>query len=139
MDKSIFTEKKTIPDDAALMNSLGETYNFGQTIANYVHLKYTAATDEWNYPGEKYGWNFRIKDKKRAIVYLLPRGKFFKVVLVFGQKAVDTIMKSQINDTIKTEIESAKAYAEGRSIGIDIKDDTILNDIKELIDIKLAN
>ena len=108
-------------------------------IQDYVHLKYPNAIDEWNYPGEKYGWSFRIKDKKRAILYLLPRDKFFKVSFVFGQKANDMILKSRISNTIKSELEAARVYGEGRGIWLEVKDELLLPDIKELIDIKLAN
>ena len=48
-------------------------------------------------------------------------------------------MKSQIANSIKTELDSAKVYAEGRGIRIDIKNNVIIEDIKALIDIKLAN
>lgn len=108
-------------------------------IKDYVHLKYPNGLDEWNYPSDKYGWGFRIKDKKRAILYLLPSDKFFKVAFVFGQKATDKIMKSQVSSEIKQELKSAKVYAEGCGIRIDVKNETIINDIKELIYIKLAN
>ena len=138
MDISIFTDKNSIPDSSDLINSLGDTYNLWQLIKEYVHLKYPTALDEWNYSGEKYGWSFRIKDKKRAIIYLLPRNKYFKVAFVFGQKAMDLIMKSQISDAIKNELQAAKVYAEGRGIRIDVNDEGIINDVKELIDIKLT-
>lgn len=139
MEKSIFTDKKDIPDNVLLEGVLGNTYALWQQVRNYAHLKYAQAIDEWNYPGEKYGWGFRIKDKKRAIVYLLPREKYFKVAFVFGQKATDTIMKSNIASAIKKELESARVYAEGRGIRIDIKNDTLMEDVKALIDIKIAN
>ena len=138
MDISIFTVKNRIPDDKDLMDSLGNTYRLWQKIRDYVHLKYPDATDEWNYPGEKYGWSLRIKDKKRAIIYPLPRDEYFKVALVFGQKATDAIMKSTISVAIKTELEAAKVYAEGRGIRIEIKDEVLIRDIEKLIDIKLA-
>ena len=57
---------------------------------------------------------------------------------MFGQKATDMIMKSQIANSIKAELASAKDYAEGRGIRIDIKDKMIISDINELIDIKLV-
>ena len=87
----------------------------------------------------KYGWSFRIDDKKRAILYLLPRDKFFKAAFVFGQKATEIILQSKISISIKKELEVAKVYAEGRGIRIDIKDDLPVDDIKKLVDIKLAN
>lgn len=72
--------------------------------------------------GEKYGWNFRIKDKKRAIIYFLPRDNYFKVAFVFGQKATDTIMESDVSPGIRNDLEKATKYAEGRGIRIDVKD-----------------
>lgn len=88
---------------------------------------------------EKYGWSYRIKDKRRAIIYFLPRDKFFKVAFVFGQKATDIIMASDIDDDIKAELLQARKYAEGRGIRIEIKNELIISDIKKLIEIKLAN
>ena len=137
--KSIFTDKTKIPVDNDLMEALGSTYNLWQTLQEYAHLKYPEATDEWSYTNEKYGWGFRIKDKKRVLVYLLPRDKFFKVAFVFGQKATDAIMISTVSEEIKRELEAAKVYAEGRGIRIDIRGSKLVNDIKNLIDIKLAS
>ena len=138
MDKSIFTAKNKLPNEMDMMTTLGGLYDLWQTIKEYVHLKYPKALAEWNYPGDKYGWSFRIKDKKRAIIYLLPREKYFKVAFVFGQKATDAVMESRVSDAIKTELSAARPYAEGRGIRIDVKDDEILRDIKELVDIKIA-
>ena len=76
-------------------------------------------------------------DKKRAILYLLPRDKYFKVALIFGQKAFEKIMESSISMEIKTELEAAKVYAEGRGIRIEVRNNTVLEDIKELIRIKI--
>lgn len=128
-----------MPGDNDLVASLGKTYPLWQEIKDYTHSRYPAANDEWNYPGEKYGWSFRIKDKKRAILYLLPRDGFFKVAFAFGQKATDLIMQSHVADWIKTELESARVYAEGRGIRIEIRDEKLIDSIKVLIDIKLSN
>jgi hypothetical protein len=139
MDKIIFIDKNIIPGNSELIDALGETAGSWHILREYVHLKYPAAMDEWNYPGEKYGWSFRIKDKKRVILYLLPREKYFKAAFVFGQKATDLILKSRVSGEIKAELESAKVYAEGRGIRIEIRDELLLDDIKELIDIKLSH
>jgi len=53
-------------------------------IRDRVYEKYPEGFEEWNFPGKKYGWSFRIKDKKRAIVYLLPGDDAFMVAFVFG-------------------------------------------------------
>ena len=139
MDISIFTDKVNIPTDNDLINALGSTCNLWFRIRDYLHSRYPDAIDDWNYPGAKYGWSFRIRDKKRAIIYLLPRDKYFKVAFVFGHKATDAILKSDISQDIKSELENARVYAEGRGIRIDIRNHEIIRDILLLTDIKIAN
>ena len=136
--QSIFTVKQNSPTDSELRAALGETYALWHVFAEYVRAQYPAATDNWAY-SKSGGWNFSLKDKKRAIVYLLPRDKDFKVALVFGQKATDEVMKSDVAATIKAELESAKVYAEGRGIRIEIRDEALAGDIKTLIHTKLEN
>lgn len=139
MDTSVFTEKTVIPSDSDLANSLGLCYDLWQNLKEYVLLKYPKATVEWKYPGVKYGWHFRIKDKKRAIVYLLPRDQYFKVAFVFGHKATDAVLASPVSEAIKADLKAARAYVEGRGITIEVKNSLVVGDIKELVDIKLAH
>ena len=138
MDTSIFIDKTYKPEQKDLITALGKTYNLWQDIINLVYLKYPNAASDWNFPGQKYGWSFKIKDKKRAIIYLLPRDKQFMVAFNFGQEAFKKIMASKISEEIKHSLESAKVYAEGRGIRIEVKNQKPLKDISQLIDIKLA-
>ncbi len=138
-DISIFRDKKITPSDKDLLEKLGATFDLWNQIQYFVLIKYPKGIPEWNYPGEKYGWSFRIKDKKRAIIYFLPRDKYFKVAFVFGQKATDYVLSSNISADIKIALEKATKYAEGRGIRIDVNDETIISDVKNLIEIKLDN
>ena len=79
MDTSIFMDKTHMPSGQDLKVGIGETFILWGQIRNYVFEKYPKATEEWNYPGAKYGWSFRVKDKKRAIIYFLPRDKYFMI------------------------------------------------------------
>jgi len=139
MDKGIFTDKTKPPSEKDLATALGKTLILWNEITAFVLGRYPAAILEWNFPGEKYGWSFRIKDKKRAIIYLLPRDTYFKAAFVFGKKAVDAINNSAISAEIKKELAAAKVYAEGRGIRLDVKTKKATGDIKLLAEIKLAN
>lgn len=139
MDSSVFMNKVLKPDSAELQKALGIKYYLWMDIRDYVFEKYPKATEEWNYSGAKYGWSFRIKDKKRAIIYLLPREQSFGVALVFGEKATNQALGSLISPSIKKEIEAAPVYAEGRGFRVEVANERILPDIKKLIDIKLMN
>lgn len=139
MDISIFTDKSELPDETKLGEALGTLYNEWIQIRSYVKQVYPAVVEEWNFPGTKYGWNFRMKDKKRAIIYLLPRDKYFMAAFVYGEKAATAALGSDISPEIKHIISSAKVYAEGRGFRIEIKNDEKLNDIKKLIQIKISH
>lgn len=139
MDISIFTDRQLVPTDEALQTALGETEALWQQIRNCALTKYPAAIEDWNYPGQKYGWSFRIKDKKRAILYLLPRQGWFYAAFVFGQKACEKIWASTLTDTVKDELRNARQYAEGRGIRIRVADASPLGEIYQLIDIKLSH
>jgi hypothetical protein len=55
-------------------------------------------------------------------------------------KSVFTDKQSVPRDSdLRESLSAAKVYAEGRGIRIEVKDETVINDIKELINVKLAN
>ena len=135
---SIFCDKSRTPTTQDLKKILGRTFPIWESIIQAAKALYPEAREDWNFPGEKYGWSFRLKDKKRAIIYLLPQEGFFKASLVFGQKAVTAILQSQISETIKEELRNARVYAEGRGLRIDVNDKSSLADLKELIKIKIS-
>ncbi len=139
MDSNPFTDKQIQPAAATLGKALGVKMKYWEEIVSFVHAQYPAGKDEWNFPGVKYGWSFRIKDKKRAIVYLIPRSGYFLAAFVFGQKAFDSILKSEIDQALKDELAAATVYAEGRGIRIPVKNAKLLKDIKALVRIKLLH
>lgn len=137
--KSIFANKDEIPTTDDLKKALGDTFEIWKTLEEFTKASYPNATAVWNFSGEKFGWSFRIKDHKRVLLYLLPRDQFFKTAFVFGQKAVNQILESDISEAIKAELLSAKVYAEGRGIRIEVKNASIIKDIQQLIVIKVMN
>lgn len=138
-DTSIFTVKETEPDDIALKKALGSMYKLWNDIKNYIHKIYPDGKDEWSFPGQKFGWSFRIKDKKRVIIYLLPRDNFFKAAFVFGEKAFKEVMNSKVNEKIKNELSEVRVFGEGRGIRIDVKSNNTLKDVKTLAEIKISS
>lgn len=135
--KSIFSVKDEIPTENQLKEVLGETFDIWKSFEKFTHEHDFNSKSGWHFSGAKFGWSFRIKDKKRVIIYLLPRDKLFKVAFVFGQKASEKILESNISDNIKAELLAAKVYAEGRGIRIEVTDISNLKDIEKLIKIKI--
>ena len=137
--QSVFVDRELVPNANDLQKALGKTHAFWNALVDHIISEYPSAKLEWKYSSEKYVWSFLLKDKKRVIVYLLPRAGFFKAAFVFSQKAIEEILRSDIVDAIKNELVAAKKFAEGRGIRIDVKTKATLTDIKKLIQIKLRN
>lgn len=137
--QSIFTQKSKKPINEDLKKALGKTFDFWETLVNYTSEIYPNAKATWKFTSEKFGWSYRMSDKKRVIIYFLPRDNFFKVAFVFGQKAYEKIIENKIDENIITALQEAKVYAEGRGIRIDVKDKTLMEDIKKMIIIKNEN
>jgi hypothetical protein len=139
MAMSLFDDKSKQPTEQMLAKAIGKLYQLWTDIAEYVVEKYPKAIKEWKYPGVKYGWSFRLKDKKRNIVYMGPREDHIMVAFVFGNKGVDVVQNSKLPQSIKDELRNAKKYPEGRGIRLQVRNKTYVANIKTLADIKLAN
>ena len=139
MALSIFDDKSVVPDDSHLQEVLGEMFQLWMDIKEYILEKYSPVLEEWEFPGKKYGWSFRMKHKKRAILYLTPCQGYFRVAFVFGDKAVAAAEKSTLPKSILEELRSARKYVEGRGIRIEVKRKRDIGNIKKLIEIKIAH
>lgn len=132
-------EKAIKPIETELKKKLGSTFSLWITLTKHLNEILTNPTEEWNFPGKKYGWSFRMKSMKRNIIYFLPGAGFFKVAFVFGAKAYEKVLESDVKESIKKELSEARAYAEGRGIRIDVHEENDLSDIKTLVQVKLEN
>ncbi len=137
MALSIFEDKSKAPGNSELAGVLKENFKLWNELIDVVLKHYPAATKEWHYSGTNYGWGFRLRDSKRAIIYMTPCDGFFKASFVFGEKATKEALGSSLSEEILNIIRSAKVYAEGRGIRVDVKNKDLIEDIKKLIEIKL--
>ena len=139
MKMSYFTDLTKTSTADELKIALGHRFSLWMEIRDFVIGKYPFAAEEWHVAVKKIGWGSRIKDKKRAIVYLSPKDGWFIVTFVFGQKDNDEIMASEINADIKTELMNSKVYMEGRVVRIEVREPNLITDIKKLVLIKPTN
>lgn len=138
MSELIFCEKLVKPDDKQLKYALGKTYVVVEKIFGFLNKEYGDIKPEWKFYGNKYGWQLKIFYKKRNILFLIPYEGYFKIGMVFGDKAIEKVLQSNLPENIKTGLLNAKKYIEGRGISLEIKFEKDFETIKELIQIKLS-
>lgn len=139
MTEIIFNDKNKKPDDTLLAEKIGPSFRHLKEIKEQIREKYGITVEEWKFYGQKYGWQLKTLLKKRNLFFFIPYESFFRVVFVFGDKAVKEIKNSDISNNLKNEVIRAKKYAEGRGLSIEVKDGKYIEDIKKLIDIKINN
>lgn len=133
-----FDDQDCEPDGANVAEALKQSAAMWDEIVDHVTNTYPQVTVKWIY-SKSGGWTSRLISKKRTVVYLTPCDGHFKVGLVYGQKATDTALASGLPDDIKEVIRSARVYAEGRGIRLEVRDVDNVPHIIEMIRIKMAN
>ena len=134
---SIFKDKKTEPNEEMLQEVLKDNYIHWVELRTYLNHLFPEIKEEWNFGGRKFGWSFRMKDKKRVVMYLLPREGKFKVAFVFGKKAIDRILDEIVHPSFLLELANAPEHVEGRGIRWEVNNDAELAMMKKLLHIKL--
>jgi hypothetical protein len=139
MTASIYTEKLVEPGDKMLTYDLAETKGYLDKIAAFIENEYGDFKPEWKFYNSKSGWILKMFTKKRNVLFVVPRHKYFRVAFTFGDKASDLIFRSALPYSIKNQLLSAKKYAEGRTIQLEVRSEDDLDYILQMIKIKLLN
>jgi uncharacterized protein DUF3788 len=95
--------------------------------------------EEWNTYSVKAGWSYRLKLKKRNIVYLGPGTGCFQAAFILGEKAIAAARQSKIPTRILKIIDEAKRYPEGTAIRIEVQTAQDADVVKMLAKIKVEN
>ncbi|MEN8153113.1 MAG: DUF3788 domain-containing protein [Acidobacteriota bacterium] len=137
MEESIFNNKLVEPDDKMVTKELGETKEYLNRICEFIENEYNDLRPEWKFYGKKCGWVLKLFNNERNVLFIVPCTGHFRIALTFGDKAVNSVMISKLPDRIKKEFITARKYIEGRTVQIDIRSEVDLENILQLIKIKL--
>ncbi len=137
MSASIYADPLFEPNPGMLTYDLASAKPFFDKIADTIATQYGAFTSEWKFYNKKSGWVLKMFSKKRNVLFMVPCTGYFKVVFTFGNKATDMVLASHLPDTIKCSLLEAPKYAEGRTIQLEVKTETDLQNVLQLITFKL--
>ena len=138
-EEKVFNKKDYMPDEEMVRKALGSSYAYLENIRQFVKEEIGETVEEWKFYGQKLGWTLKKYLKKRNLFFIGMYPGYFRIAFVFGDRAANNVFDSDIAEVLKKELSEARKYAEGRGINIKVDDDTYLDDIKELIRIKVQN
>ena len=138
MTASVFDDKAIEPAAPELDKALGETAVLLKNIEQHMLDQYGELTHEWKFYSKKAGWTLALAHKGRRVLHLIPQSSLFTVVFTLGKRAVSTALESDLPDRVLSAIESAREYAEGRSIRFDVTTADDVEIVKQLVAIKMS-
>jgi hypothetical protein len=139
MALSAFDDKSRMPNERDLLELLGPVSALWNDLKAHLASRYEPLTGQWNYSGKNYGWGLQLKQKKRTVLYMTPCQGYFLASFALGEKAVQAAHQSGLPDSVLSVIDSARKYAEGRGVRLEVRNKKDLENIKQLAAIKMAH
>ncbi|MBN1413839.1 MAG: DUF3788 family protein [Bacteroidales bacterium] len=139
MSLSIFNDKTHPPSKVETMEVLGKCYGTWIDLVQYFRDRVSPVTEIWKNYGESSGWTLLLRHKDRTILYLFPNKRYFTVLFVYGEKAINAAKEAELPDAVWQLITHAKPYKGERSFQVEVKGEKEIELIKTLIKIKLLH
>lgn len=139
MVTSAFDDKSKPPAEADLATVLGPAARAWGELEQQIASRFAPLSREWVFSGQKYGWSLRLKRKQRAVLYMTPCARCFRVALALGEKATAAARSAGLPDALLAVIEAAPKYAEGRAVRLEVRKLSELKPIVKIAEIKMAN
>jgi hypothetical protein len=108
------------------------------SLISWLSNAHGVAGWEWFSSGKKYGWALRGKRGKRTIVYMIPQQGSFLVGLVLGDRAMAAVRSASLSAGVRKVVSDAKKYGEGTGFRLPVAAMSELEDVRTLIEIKIA-
>jgi hypothetical protein len=138
MSFSAFADRDHEPQPADLARVLGRSAGRWDEFVAHLESEFAPVTREWIFAGANWGWSLRLKRKKRAIVYLTPREKFFTAGFALGEKAVAAARAAGLDAATRKLIDEADRYAEGRAVKFEIRTKADLAPVRIIATAKMS-
>ncbi len=139
MALSAFEDKSCAPRAIELKETLGRTSVLWNELRGHLASEYQPLVEKWTFSGQKWGWSLQLKQKKRTVLYMTPCKGYFLAGFALGEKAVKAAHESGLPESVLNIINSARKYAEGRAVRVEVRTKKDLDNTKKLAAIKMAN
>jgi len=129
MLKPYFIEKGREPTEEMLRGALGESYKLFVELADLT----APLIQEWKFYSPKYGWSFKVFQKKKVLFYLTPGEGCFSFGMALRENEKDLVLNSEVSEKIRNTLSVEGKLMEGFPLRIKINKEIQLIDIKVII------
>jgi hypothetical protein len=139
MALSAFDDKSAPPRESDLAETLGTAYEPWNELKHRIAERFAPLSVDWGFSSKSTGWGLRLKQEKRAVLYMVPCKGYFLASFALGEKAVSAAHESDLPALVLEAIDSARKYAEGRGVRLEVREPGDLGAIVKLATIKMKN
>jgi hypothetical protein len=132
----LLTDKQTYPTDDLIFSIIGDNKIHWQSIMTYMSQNYKDSMGQWNFYNDGKRWLFKMVHKKKTVFWAGILTDAFRITFYLGNKAETIIENSELPEIIKEEFKTAKKYGLIRPVSFIIKDQTDVDNVLKMIDIK---
>jgi hypothetical protein len=132
----LLTDKQTYPTDDLIFSIIGDNKIHWQSIMTYMSQNYKDSLGPWNFYNDGKRWLFKMVHKKKTVFWAGILTDAFRITFYLGNKAETIIENSELPEIIKEEFKTAKKYGLIRPVSFIIKDQTDVDNVLKMIDIK---
>ena len=138
MSLSGFDDPSRTPEPEDLASLLGSSGDHWGRLIELVSQAYEPVSEVWSFGGAKHGWILRLKRRDRVVLYMIPQSGEFLVVVVLGERAVEATRSMHLPESVRTLVDEAHRYAEGRSVRVRICSEEDILAVMQLAAAKMA-
>lgn len=139
MEPGAFVDKGETPQAAEVATVLGPTAALWDALRASLTERLGPLTEEWTFSGKAYGWALRLKQGKRAVLYLTPCAGCFRVALALSERAVAAAPAVGLPAAVLETIAQAPRYPEGRAVRLEVRRAADLDGIVALAALRMAS
>ena len=138
MEDPVLTNKDQFPTDEVVFSHIGKSGQRNwERLFDHVRSSYPDFAEQWRYYKDGQSWLLKVVRKSKTIFWVSVIAGSFRAAFYFGDKAEAAILGSGISADLKDSFKHGKRYGKVRGITVAMKNKTNLNDVIELIEIKL--
>lgn len=125
------------PSDNEILEFVGKAGHAWKEIRAFLNDNYDFVPEKKNY-GKKWGWVIRFRKSNKTWCALYPEKDCFTIQIIFGKKEVEKFQttRDDFSDFVVNKFDSTKQLHDGRWMFFNVKDITLVEDLKKLMKIK---
>jgi len=139
MTTSILNDKLMTPNDELLSIVMNDKMPLWEKINNHVIENYRDITSEWKYPNKKSGWCLIFKRKDKTAFYFIPCEDYFKLIIVYSDKALNIVKHTALPKHIMDMVDNAISCATGHSCYINVVTEDDVEPVLSLLKVKMES